>query len=232
MEGQVNEFTLDQLIESDKIEKADQYFAILMGDSNGDCYIRPDKSQVFTAECQIEDLNVRNLNEEETNQYCLDYAKAIEEYFINFNKNIGCGKCVPCREGAKRILEIVQKYINQSLKPHDIDTLFQLVETLTDTPMCGIGKNAAKPAGNMAMLISEKTKHVLVNITKLSGPDEEEGGFIIVEDKCKGCSKCARNCPVSAITGVVRSPFTIDAGLCIKCGVCMNSCPFNAIKEM
>ena len=153
----------------------------------------------------------------------------VARFFMNFTQNESCGKCVPCREGTKRMLEILEKIIAGNGTLADLDMLEELAIMITDTALCGLGKSAALPViSTLKVFRDEYVEHVVEkkcrskNCTALSS-------YYINPDLCKGCSKCARNCPVGAITGEIKKPYIIDLNKCIKCGACIGSCPFKAI---
>lgn len=153
----------------------------------------------------------------------------VARFFMNFTQNESCGKCVPCREGTKRMLEILEKIVagNGSLK--DLELLEELGEVITATALCGLGKSAALPVlSTLKNFREEYIEHVVEKRCK-TGTCQAMKTYIIRPEACKGCSKCARNCPVNAITGKVKEPFVIEEGKCIKCGACIENCPFGAI---
>ena len=155
----------------------------------------------------------------------------VARFFMNFTQNESCGKCVPCREGTKRMLEILEQIVAGQGKDGDIDLLLELAETISATALCGLGKTAAQPVvSTIRYFRDEYEAHVKEkrcpthNCQKLKR-------YYIDPQECKGCSKCARMCPVGAISGEIRSPFTIDPDKCIKCGACFDGCSFHAVKE-
>lgn len=155
----------------------------------------------------------------------------VARFFMNFTQNESCGKCVPCREGTKRMLEILERIVAGQGRPGDIDLLLELAETISATALCGLGKTAAQPVvSTIRYFRDEYEAHVnekrcpTHNCQKLKR-------YYIEAAECKGCSKCARLCPVQAISGEVRSPFVIDGDKCIKCGACFEGCSFHAVKE-
>ena len=155
----------------------------------------------------------------------------VARFFMNFTQNESCGKCVPCREGTKRMLEILEQIVAGQGKDGDIDLLLELAETISAPALCGLGKTAAQPVvSTIRYFRDEYEAHVKEkrcpthNCQKLKR-------YYIDPQECKGCSKCARMCPVGAISGEIRSPFTIDPDKCIKCGACFDGCSFHAVKE-
>ncbi|MFV0362798.1 MAG: NADH-ubiquinone oxidoreductase-F iron-sulfur binding region domain-containing protein [Suipraeoptans sp.] len=153
----------------------------------------------------------------------------VARFFMNFTQNESCGKCVPCREGTMRMLEILERMVNGEGKLEDLDMLQELGEAITDTALCGLGKSAALPVlSTLKTFRSEYEEHI--NKHCPAGSCEKLLSYIIDPEACKGCSKCARNCPVEAIDGVIKSPYTINQDKCIKCGACVDSCPFKAIS--
>lgn len=153
----------------------------------------------------------------------------VARFFMNFTQNESCGKCVPCREGTKRMLEILEKIVDGKGTLEDIDLLEEIAETVSKTALCGLGKSAANPIlSTLKYFRDEYIAHV-VDKKCPAGQCSALKTYKIDPDKCKGCSLCARNCPVSAISGKIKSPFTIDAAKCIKCGACQSNCKFGAI---
>ncbi|MDO4977833.1 MAG: NADH-quinone oxidoreductase subunit NuoF [Eubacteriales bacterium] len=153
----------------------------------------------------------------------------VARFFMNFTQNESCGKCIPCREGTKRMLEILERIVAGNGTLEDLDLLDELAHTITDTALCGLGKSAAQPVmSTLKVFRDEYLAHVVDkkcpshNCTALRK-------YVISPERCKGCSKCARNCPVNAISGKIKEPFTIDSSICIKCGACIDNCAFQAI---
>ena len=154
----------------------------------------------------------------------------VARFFMNFTQNESCGKCVPCREGTKRMLEILERIVAGNGTVEDLDMLEELAKMITDTALCGLGKSAAQPVmSTLRVFRDEYLEHVVDKKCK-SGNCTALRKFVINPDLCKGCSKCARNCPVGAISGKIKEPFTIDSEKCIKCGACESACPFKAIS--
>ncbi len=154
----------------------------------------------------------------------------VARFFMNFTQNESCGKCIPCREGTKRMLEILEDIVAGRGTMEQLDMLEELGTAITDTALCGLGKSAALPVlSTLRTFRDEYEEHVLEKKCR-TGNCQALRTYQIDPDKCKGCSKCARNCPVGAITGQIKSPYTIDPSKCIKCGACESDCPFGAIE--
>ena len=155
----------------------------------------------------------------------------VARFFMNFTQNESCGKCVPCREGTKRMLEILERIVAGQGRDGDIELLEELAETISNTALCGLGKTAPSPViSTIQNFRSEYEAHIYEKRCP-AGACSKLRRFVIDPDKCRGCSKCARNCPVNAISGKVKSPYVIDQDKCIKCGACKTNCAFQAIRE-
>ncbi len=153
----------------------------------------------------------------------------VARFFMNFTQNESCGKCVPCREGTKRMLEILERIVAGNGTTEDLDLLEELGEVITATALCGLGKSAALPVlSTLKNFRGEYLEHVTDRRCK-TGNCQAMRRYRINPEACKGCSKCSRSCPVGAISGVIKEPFIIDSEKCIKCGSCLETCPFGAI---
>lgn len=155
----------------------------------------------------------------------------VARFFMNFTQNESCGKCVPCREGTKIMLNILNKIVSGKGTVEDLDLLEELADTITDTALCGLGKTAANPVvSSLKYFRDEYITHV---VDKRCPTSTCQGLKVIkiIPELCKGCGKCRLICPVNAISGKVREVFTIDPNICIKCGACFEHCAFAAIKE-
>ncbi len=156
----------------------------------------------------------------------------IARFFMNFTQNESCGKCVPCREGTKVMLRILEDIVAGKGKLEDIDTLLELADTISTTALCGLGKTAPSP---VVSTITHFRDEYIAHIVDKKCPTkvcQALKQFEIDADKCRGCSKCARICPVGAISGKIKEPYVIDKAKCIKCGACIDSCSFSAVKEV
>ena len=153
----------------------------------------------------------------------------VARFFMNFTQNESCGKCVPCREGTKRMLEILEKIVAGNGTLEDLDLLEELANMITDTALCGLGKSAALPVMSTLKLFKDEYIEHVIDKKCRSHNCQALKKYVIDPALCKGCSKCARACPVGAISGKIKEPFVIDTEKCIKCGACEGSCAFKAI---
>lgn len=153
----------------------------------------------------------------------------VARFFMNFTQNESCGKCVPCREGTKRMLEILERIVAGNGALEDLDLLEELATMITETALCGLGKSAALPVMSTLKLFRDEYIEHVVDKKCASHTCSALRRFVISAQLCKGCSKCARNCPVGAISGKIKEPFVIDDAVCIKCGACESNCAFGAI---
>ncbi|MBQ9734547.1 MAG: NADH-quinone oxidoreductase subunit NuoF [Clostridia bacterium] len=156
----------------------------------------------------------------------------VARFFMDFTQKESCGKCVPCREGTKRMLEILNRIVDGKGEDGDIEMLKELGETISKTALCGLGKTAAGPVLSTIKYFEDEYKAHIYDKKCPAGACQKLKTITIDAELCKGCSKCARNCPVNAISGEIKKPFVIDQKKCIKCGACISNCAFKAIKEI
>lgn len=152
----------------------------------------------------------------------------IARFFLDFTVDESCGKCVPCREGTKRMLEILERITAGEGTPEDLDRLETLAEVITNSSLCGLGQTAANPVVSTLKYFREEYEAHVYEKRCPAGVCQALLEFFITEN-CIGCTKCARNCPVSAISGKVKERHVIDREKCIKCGNCMEVCPTGAV---
>ncbi len=155
----------------------------------------------------------------------------IAKFFLEFTVDESCGKCTPCRIGTKRLLEILNKITSGNGTLEDIDRLEELCYYIKENALCGLGQTAPNPVlSTLHFFRDEYIAHVTEKRCP-AGACKALTNYYIEPDKCKGCTLCARNCPVNAISGTVKQPHVIDTKKCIKCGACMEKCKFSAIVK-
>ena len=153
----------------------------------------------------------------------------VARFFMSFTQRESCGKCTPCREGTKRMLEILERIVNGQGKMEDLDTLEELATMIQTMALCGLGKSAPLPVlSTLATFRDEYIEHIVDKKCRAKQCTALRK-YVIDPNKCIGCSKCAKNCPVNAISGKIKQPFTIDSNVCIKCNACRENCAFGAI---
>ncbi|HAF60399.1 MAG: NADH-ubiquinone oxidoreductase-F iron-sulfur binding region domain-containing protein [Anaerovoracaceae bacterium] len=155
----------------------------------------------------------------------------VARFFMNFTQNESCGKCVPCREGTKRMLAILERIVSGQGEEGDIELLLELADTVSATSLCGLGKTASLLVISTIEYFRDEYEAHIREKRCPAGACSKLKKIVIDETLCKGCTKCTKSCPVDAISGEVRKPFSIDQGKCIKCGACIQTCPFSVIKE-
>ena len=155
----------------------------------------------------------------------------IAKFYLGFTVSESCGKCTPCRIGTKRMLEILEKISEGRGELEDLDRLEELAKYIQANALCGLGQTAPNPIlSTLEHFRDEYVAHI-VDKRCPAGICKALLNYVIDPEKCKGCTKCARNCPASAISGEVKQPHVIDPAKCIKCGACMENCAFGAISR-
>lgn len=156
----------------------------------------------------------------------------LARFFMNFTQNESCGKCVPCREGTKNMLKILTDITKGKATMEDLDLLQELALAVKDGSLCGLGKTAPNPVLSTLKYFHDEYVAHIKDKKCPAGVCTALKTIVIEDELCKGCTKCARQCPVGAISGEVKQIHHIDQSKCIKCGVCVAACPFKAIKEI
>ena len=153
----------------------------------------------------------------------------IAKFFLQFCVDESCGKCAPCRIGTKRLYDLLDKITQGEGTLEDLDTIEELCQHLKSSALCALGQSAPNPVlSTLRYFRDEYVAHVVEKRCP-AGVCRNLLHFTIDPTKCKGCTMCARNCPVGAITGTVKVPHTIDPNKCIKCGLCKANCRFDAV---
>ena len=153
----------------------------------------------------------------------------VARFFMSFTQRESCGKCTPCREGTKRMLEILERIVAGQGKLEDLDTLEELATMVKTMALCGLGKSAPLPVISTLKTFRDEYIEHIVDKKCRAKTCTALRKYVIDPNKCIGCSKCAKNCPVNAISGKIKQPFTIDSDVCIKCNACRENCAFGAI---
>ncbi|MEI3035212.1 MAG: NADH-quinone oxidoreductase subunit NuoF [[Eubacterium] siraeum] len=153
----------------------------------------------------------------------------IAKFFLQFTVDESCGKCTPCRIGTKRLYEMLEKITSGNATMEDLDKMEKLCYYIKNNSLCGLGQTAPNPVlSTLRYFKDEYIAHVKDKKCP-AGVCQDLLTYKIIDLKCKGCTACARGCPVGAISGTVKQPHSIDTAKCIKCGACMAKCKFGAI---
>ena len=155
----------------------------------------------------------------------------VARFFMNCTQYESCGKCVPCREGTKRMLQILERIVAGQGEIEDLDLLLELADTISSTALCGLGKTAPLPVISTIKYFRDEYEAHVIDKRCPAKSCQKLKQITIDPALCRGCSKCSRGCPVEAISGKIKEPFVIDQAKCIKCGACIAACPFKAIRE-
>lgn len=153
----------------------------------------------------------------------------IARFFMNFTQNESCGKCVPCREGTKQMLSLLDEIIDGTATEESYELLQEVAQVVKKASLCGLGKTAPSPVISTINKFEEEYHQHIFEKRCATNNCKALASIYIDAEKCIGCTACARKCPVNAITGEKKQPHTIDAEKCIKCGVCHEACKFNAV---
>ena len=151
-------------------------------------------------------------------------------FFLDFTAKESCGKCAHCRLGTKRMLEILNRIVKGEGKDGDIELLEELCMSIKDGALCGLGQTAPNPVLTTLKYFRHEYEAHIYEHKCPAGQCRDLITYSIDADKCKGCTLCAKQCPVGAISGTVKNPHVIDTDKCIKCGKCIANCKFGAIS--
>ena len=155
----------------------------------------------------------------------------VARFFLDFTVDESCGKCTACRIGTRRLLEMLDKITSGNGTLEDLDKMEELCHYIQKNSLCALGQTAPNPVlSTLKYFRDEYVAHV-VDKRCPAGVCKKLMRYTIEESKCKGCTACARKCPVGAISDRVREPHFIDPVKCIKCGACMETCRFGAIVK-
>lgn len=155
----------------------------------------------------------------------------ISKFYLNFTVDESCGKCTPCRIGTRRLLQFLEKITSGNGEPEDLDKIEELSLHMKSSSLCALGQSAPNPVLSTIKYFKDEYIEHIVDKHCPAGVCKSLLHFEIDPGLCKGCTLCARNCPVDAISGSVKQPHVIDKDKCIKCGLCMKNCKFNAITK-
>jgi NADH:ubiquinone oxidoreductase subunit F (NADH-binding) len=156
----------------------------------------------------------------------------VSKFFLEFTQRESCGKCVPCREGTKQMLLMLQKICDGEGTLEDLDKLEKLAYVVKETSLCGLGQTAPNPVITTIRYFRDE---YLAHIEEKRCPAKvcpKLIKYVVDPEKCRKCGLCARNCPVNCISGDRQTPYFIDQEKCIKCGTCIQVCPFGAIGKV
>ena len=153
----------------------------------------------------------------------------VARFFMNFTQRESCGKCVPCREGTKRMLEILERIVDGKGEMSDLDELEELATMVQSMALCGLGKSAPLPVISTLKRFRDEYEEHIKDKKCRAKVCTALRKFHINPEFCIGCGKCAKNCPAGAISGKIKSPYHINNDVCIKCGSCKDNCNFDAV---
>ncbi len=210
--------------------KNDRKFkAVQMGGPSGGCI----PAELIDTPVTYEDINKTGAIVGSGGMIVLDEDTCMVDmarYFLNFTRDESCGKCNYCRIGTKRMLEILERITNGEGKDGDIELLEELAMKIKDGSMCGLGQTAPNPVLTTLKYFRNEYEDHIYNKKCTAGSCKALITYTITDD-CKGCTLCAKKCPVDAISGSVKEKHVIDQTKCIKCGKCLETCNFGAIEK-
>lgn len=153
----------------------------------------------------------------------------LAKFYLEFTADESCGKCTPCRIGTKRLLQLLTKITEGKGEEGDIEKIEELAYHMQQSSLCALGQSAPNPClSTLKYFRKEYEEHITDKVCR-TGTCKALATYHIIAEKCKGCTLCARQCPVKAISGSIKQPHVIDNSKCVKCGLCMENCKFGAI---
>jgi len=211
--------------------KGDKAFkAVQMGGPSGGCL----PESLLDTKVDYEELNKTGADVGSGGMVVLDQDNCIVDtakYFLKFTQAESCGKCVPCRIGTTRMLEILERICDGEGVPEDIDLLYDLAQDIKSASLCALGGTAPNPVLTSLKYFREEFEEHIHEHKCRAGACTALTTYWIDAEACTGCRACARACPVNAITGEKKEPHVIDSEICIRCGACYEKCRFDAVRR-
>ena len=205
-----------------------EFKAVQMGGPSGGCI----PAQLIDTPVTYEDIPATGAIVGSGGMVVMDDSTCMVDmarFFLDFTEKESCGKCNYCRLGTKRMLEILNRIVDGEGREGDIELLEELCEKIKDGSMCALGQTAPNPVLTTLRYFRNEYEDHIYHKKCTAKSCRPLLTFEIAEDKCIGCTRCSKNCPVGAISGEVKKPHVIDKTKCIKCGKCLESCKFSAI---
>jgi len=211
------------------IKEGKAFKAVQLGGPSGGCI----PAELMDTLVTYEDINATGAIMGSGGMVVMDETTCmvdIAKFFLDFTCKESCGKCLYCRIGTKRMLEILEKITLGEGVPEDLEELETLGESIKDASLCGLGQTAPNPVLTGLRYFRDEYEAHIIDKKCPAKSCQALLTYTISEDNCIGCGLCAKNCPTDAITGEIRKVHFIDQERCIKCGNCETVCKFNAVN--